>query len=307
MNGPLEDAARNACQSIGVDYKPVPPDGRFHLANLSDDPRGRGDGRIKVFLDQQGGIVCNWKTGEQRAFFVNGNNGEPLSDKERERIKAEQQRREREQKARHNRAARRAVSIWQAAKPAPADHPYLVKKAIKPYAARVASWRRTIRLDDGTPKHIVIDDALLIPMFNAAGKLRSLQAIFPAEPPELRRGKDFFPYGELAGLFWWIGKRSNPVLVCEGFATGCTLHAETGHRVYIAFTAGNLLAVGKIVREYLPEADIVFCADNDERTPGNPGVTKATEAAAAVGGSVAIPPIAGDFNDYAAYTREAGS
>jgi putative DNA primase/helicase len=107
----------------------------------------------------------------------------------------------------------------------------------------------------------------------------------------------------LAGLFWWIGKRSNQpgetVLIAEGFATAATLHEQTGLRVYMAFTAGNLLAVGRIVRERLPSANIVFAADNDSQTKGNPGVTKANEAAAAVGGSVAVPPIPNaDFNDY---------
>lgn len=96
------------------------------------------------------------------------------------------------------------------------------------------------------------------------------------------------------------------MLIAEGFATAATLHEESGYRVYMAFTANNLLAVGRIVRAKLPDAEIVFCADNDTRTPDNPGLTKATEAARDVGGSVAAPPIHGDFNDYAMYLREAG-
>lgn len=292
------------CADVEVVYKAVPMDDEWHSTDVLNDPRGRNDGRIKLFMDRQGGIVRNWKTGEQRTFFVKGNKPDLINDKDRERINADRQRRERNLKAKHDRVACRAVADFRAAKPAPHDYPYLIRKDIPPFSSRVSSWRRKIRLDDGSYKNIVVDNSLLIPMYNAAGELRSLQAIFAIEPPELKRGKDFLPGGELAGLFWWIGKRSNTVLIAEGFATAATLHVETGFRVYIAFTAGNLLAVGKIVREHLPEADIIFCADNDEKTTGNPGVTKATEAAAFVGGSIAIPPIAGDFNDYAAYCKE---
>ncbi|WP_254257826.1 toprim domain-containing protein [Methylobacter tundripaludum] len=111
------------------------------------------------------------------------------------------------------------------------------------------------------------------------------------------------PGGGLAGLFWWIGAKTEKVLIAEGFATAATLHEESGYRVYVAFTANNLMAVGRIVREKLPDAEIVFCADNDTQTPGNPGLTKATGAAEAVGGSVTVPPIHGDFNDYSAYLK----
>lgn len=139
-------------------------------------------------------------------------------------------------------------------------------------------------------------------MYDQTGVIRSLQGIFAETHLELERDKDFLPGGGLAGLFWWIGAKTETVLLAEGFATAATLHEETGNRVYVAFTANNLLAVGRIVREKLPDAEIVFASDNDQ-TPGNSGLTKATEAAQAVGGSVAVPPIYGDFNDYAIYLK----
>jgi putative DNA primase/helicase len=97
------------------------------------------------------------------------------------------------------------------------------------------------------------------------------------------------------------------VIICEGFATAATLHEQTGSRVYLAFTANNLLSVARIVKEKLPNAEIVLAADNDTETAGNPGLTKATEAAAAVGGSVIAPPIPNaDFNDYQAFLNGGG-
>jgi putative DNA primase/helicase len=301
----LDTAAHEACAAVGVEFKHVPADGLFHSANLIDDHRGRGDGRIKFFPDRQGGIVWNHKTGEQKAFFVDRKGGAPISTTERERIRAEQERRERERKARQDKTAKRAASIFKASELAPLDHPYLIKKCIRAHGARVADWIRLYQ--DGAGKHqkLTIKNTLLIPMYNEHGKLRNLQGIFPKESPELGRGKDFLPGGELSGLFWWIGEKSDPVCIAEGLATSATIHEETGYRVYIAFTANNLLAVGRIVRKYLPDVKIIFTADNDLNTKNNPGLTKATEAAAAVDGFVSFPPIAGDFNDYVIQMQEA--
>jgi putative DNA primase/helicase len=298
------DIALEACARVGIEYKAVPRDGEWHAADLADDPRGRGDGRIKLFPDGQGGIVWNHKTGEKQNFFLDRQSAKPISSEERDRIKAEKERRQQERRERQNRAARRARAIWKSATPAPADHPYLSKKHIQPHGARLTTWQRSY--EDNSGKHkLTVENALIIPLVDAAGRIRNLQAIFPTESPELGRGKDFLPFGETAGLFWWIGsEKTDPVLIAEGFATAATLHEETGYRVYIAFTAGNLLAVGRIVRKHLPAVKIIFAADND-KTPGNPGLTKANEAALAVDGFVACPPIAGDFNDYTLSLQDA--
>ncbi|QWF69659.1 toprim domain-containing protein [Methylomonas paludis] len=303
----IDDACRVACLAIGVEYKAVPSDGRFHVADLVDDHRGRNDGRIKVFPDRQGGIVWNHKSGQKQSFFVNNtiDKSTPVQAAERARIKAEQRRRTAEQLEQLEKASRRAQAIWSAAAPAPVDHPYLARKQVKPYGLRLGCWKRVIKTDDGRHNTLLIEGCLLVPMFCETGTLSSLQAIFPDKHPVLDRDKDFLPSGGLAGLFWWLGAKTDKVLICEGYATGATLHEESGYRVYLAFTANNLMAVGRIVRAKLPAAEIVFCADNDQ-SAGNPGLTKATEAAADVGGSVAVPPIVGDFNDYALYLREVG-
>ncbi|MEC4747961.1 toprim domain-containing protein [Methylomicrobium sp. Wu6] len=302
----IEDACRAACEQIGVIYRSVPADGEFYTADLADDPRGRGDGRIKLFPDGKGGIVQNWKTGEKQAFFIDRQAGAALSPADREHIKAEQERRRREQQAKHDRAARRARSIWQVAKSAPPDHPYLARKRIKPHLARVTTWRRIHQDASGGRQKLAIENALIIPLINETGAYRNLQAIFPAASPALGRDKDFLPGGALAGLFWWIGQeKTDPVLIAEGFATAATLHQETGYRVYIAFSAGNLLAVGRIIRKHLPAVKIIFAADNDAKTAGNPGLTQAHAAAAVVDGFVIVPPMAGDFNDFAAHLQGA--
>ena len=304
----IEHACRLACEQIGVDYKAVAADGNWHVADLSDDHKGKNDARIKLFPDRQGGIVWNHKSGERQTFFINRmQQGESLSDEERARIEAEKHRREAELLQRQNNAAKRAKLLWNNASPAPANHPYLIRKHVKPHGLRVATWQRLIKQPDQKHNKLVIENALLVPLYNASGVIRSIQAIFPTKSPELDRDKDMLSGGGLAGLFWWIGAKSETVLIAEGFATAATLHEETRHRVYIAFTANNLLAVGRLLREKLPDAKLVFCADNDTKTLGNPGLTKATEAAQAVDGCVAISPNHGDFNDYAIFLKELGN
>jgi hypothetical protein len=76
--------------------------------------------------------------------------------------------------------------------------------------------------------------------------------------------------------------------------------AETHRRAeascVVAFNAGNLLSVAKAVRKRHPNAEIILAADNDRWTNGNPGLSRAREAALAIGGKLAIP----DFEDVSA-------
>jgi putative DNA primase/helicase len=72
--------------------------------------------------------------------------------------------------------------------------------------------------------------------------------------------------------------------------------------VAIAFDAGNLRPVAEALRCKYPDARLVIAADNDHGTSGNPGLSKAREAAVAVGGSVVAPEFelgetGTDFND----------
>ncbi len=307
MNSNIEDVANSALLELGLLPTTINRHGVFVKVDAKDGKKGNGAGRIKIFADGKGGFAQNWKTGDKRSFFLNSDGQTAaLSEAEKMRIEHERRKREAEQAAIANRAARRAKASWQAARPAPLDHPYLVAKQIKPHGARVAIWKRVIEVN-GVKQNVIIDNALLIPLFDAAGQIRSLQAIFPIKHPLFERNKDFLPGGGLAGLFWWIGARTETVLIAEGLATAATLHEQTGNRVYLAFTANNLLSVARIVREKLPNANIIMAADNDTETAGNPGLTKATEAAAAVGGSVIVPPIPNaDFNDYQSFLNGGG-
>lgn len=108
-----------------------------------------------------------------------------------------------------------------------------------------------------------------------------------------------------------LAEVSDPVLICEGYATGMTLRMASDRRVavYVAFDAGNLPRVAEIVHAVHPAAPIVLCADDDWRTvdtggrPLNPGRVAAAAARDAVqaDGGVAILSVpvfrAGDRDD----------
>lgn len=179
-------------------------------------------------------------------------------------------------------AALKAQAIWIDATPAPAEHPYLLTKGIKAHG---------IGLHQGS---------LVIPMADHTGAIVSLQFI-------LADGiKRFLPGGKKKGCFFLIGKTAGAVAlaICEGYATGASIHEATGLPVAVAFDAGNLEPVAVAMRRSLPDLPLMICADDDHQTEGNPGLTKAKAAALSVGGLLAVPYFgkhrpekATDFND----------
>jgi putative DNA primase/helicase len=171
-------------------------------------------------------------------------------------------------------AADRARAIWDAASPAPADNPYLARKGIQPHGLRVH------------------DGALVVPV-RADGDLVSLQFIQPDGAKKFLRG------GRTAGGYAAIGRTegARALVIAEGYATGTSIHETTGHPVAVAFHAGNLRAVAERLRSKFPDLPLIVAADDDNNTPGNPGLSKATEAARAVGGLLAVPDFGPDRPD----------
>ena len=109
---------RAACAKVGVVYRDVPIDGKWHPADIEGDKRGRGDARIIVFADGQGGYVHNWKENAGESFFAD--DGRQLNEterRERDRKRAEAMR-EAQKDAERQRAvetATKAEAIWKAA------------------------------------------------------------------------------------------------------------------------------------------------------------------------------------------------
>ena len=134
---------------------------------------------------------------------------------------------------------------------------------------------------DGLREH---GAALLIPMHDAAGRLWSLQSIFPDGSKRFARG------GRCDGMMWGRGDPGAAIAIGEGAATMAAVRAATGLCSFAAFSSGNLAAVARAVRSRWPAACLILCADYDAGRVPNIGVEVANAAARAVGGLVARPP-----------------
>ena len=140
------------------------------------------------------------------------------------------------------------------------------------------------------------------------GTLKTLETIFPEKPTAGQSNKDYLAGGEKQGAHFVIGNpaSSDALVFGEGYSTCATIYEATGYCVIAAMDAGNLLAVALAYRERYPEKPILFAADNDRHNKaGNVGIIKATAAALAVNGLLAIPVFAdseegSDLNDLAA-------
>lgn len=145
-----------------------------------------------------------------------------------------------------------------------AVNPYLNRKKVKAFGVRFCAGK------------------LVVPVYKD-GMLVSLQWI------EADGSKKFMTGTPKRGAYFLIGKiaTDTPVIgLVEGYATGATVHMAVKWPVFVAFDAGNLEAVAKLIRNKFPRAKIVICADRDESGVGE---SKARAAAATVGAIVVMP------------------
>ncbi|MGH6961537.1 MAG: hypothetical protein ACREE7_13730, partial [Dongiaceae bacterium] len=284
----LSEALRAACSEAGIVFREVPADGRWHKTDIDDDPHGGGDGRIKLFPDGEGGIVCNWK-GETLPFFAG--DGRKLTEAERQdrkRRRADAIRQAGEEEARRRTEARdQAQALWKAAKPAPADNPYLTLKAVAPVAAlREIPAGEAAKVLGYTPKSSgePLTGRLLIVPVKVGGELSTVEMI------DGGRRKTTLYGGAKRGGYWAAqplpeGDGEGLVLLIgEGVATVLSAKEASGHPAIAALSCGNLEPVAKAMRDLYPAAVLVVLADLVKAT-GEPD-PHAIEAARAVGGLV---------------------
>lgn len=244
------------------------------------------------------GSFGDWRSGESQKIKVKAGR---MSQEEREVMRARQEEAKRRAAEVAANAARKAASrasrLFEQM-PEQGKSDYLDRKRIVGFGVRYAP--RT--------------GAVLVPMCNVRDQIVGLQVIFPEKQDATGRDKSYWPYGmSKEGAFHLIGPHpepGEPVLVCEGYATGASLHMATSATVAIAFDAGNLREVAKTMRDRFPGRPLIVCRDDDWKTkrangePWNPGEEKGTNAALIVGGQVVGPIFSGaredkwtDFND----------
>lgn len=256
---------REAILSYGMSPpKDITP-GVFHRMPGIGKKASNTSGYCFLFPDTNGGIIGDFASDLRAVWKMHRQH--PYSAKERAAFARQKYIANREIEQCRIEAQERAQKSWEQATPALETHPYLLKKRIRPHGIKQT-----------------VSNSLVIPM-SINQTLLSLQYIAPDGQKRFLKG------GQLRGCYHILGSPnpSLPLCIAEGFATGASIHQATGYPVAIAFAATNLLPVAQNLQKRFPNIQLILCADDDAHTPGNPGITKAKEAAKIVGGIVAIP------------------
>lgn len=283
------DALNDA--GLGVPKAGLQADGQLHRYQGEDDKPGRRNAWYVLHLDGcPAGAFGSWRTGFSSYWRAKSVRANPVADEcLRRAIAKAKARADSERRTNQCAASFRALSRWNAANAADPSHKYLTSKRVLPHGIR----------QHGT--------ALLIPLIDADGKLWNIQTIQPDGT------KRFQKAARVTGCFAPVGTLpadGDSLYICEGWATAATLHSDSGLTVLAAMNAGNLKHVAIAARDRWPRSEIVICGDDDRNTPGNPGRTKANEAAVKIGATVAFPTFSDgesgtDFNDLANLRRRA--
>lgn len=265
----------------------IEPDGKIKRFRVKGDKSGTQNGWYVLFNDGlMAGTFGNWKTGITCNWCAKSN--DKLSKKEhykikQQRIKASRER-ELQQIQEQHETAIKCGQLWsEASQLVKANHSYLVNKQIRAYAIRQ------------------LGKNLLIPIQDAQNRLVSLQFIMPNGDKVFKSG------GKVKGCFCLIGNLLGTLFICEGYATGATIHQATGKSVIVAFNASNLSAVVTSLKAHgLGYLNIIIVADNDVDNKVNTGVIKGRECARMHNLPMIYPnftkqQMGSDFNDLARF------
>jgi len=275
MNDALTEFAQVlAARRIVV--KTIIADGRLHRDDVEGKARGNKCGVYKLHLDgTPAGYLENFTDGlgpqKWRASSTLRQSPADLA-RLRARIQADQKARQKEADALHAQCRAESLRLWMTADTCADAHPYAINKGINPYGARV------------------LGDSLLVPVRDVDGTLHGLQRIAPDGAKAFKHGTDkrghFCPLEPVNG-------QAARLIICEGYATGCSLYSSFGGAVAVAvaFDAGNLGPVALALAAKYPQTRITIAGDVDASGVGQKA---AREAAVLVGADVMLP----DFSPF---------
>lgn len=249
-------------------------------------------------------LICkygSWSTGKKFEYH-SWNENTIIDEQERSNLhKALQEKYkafEKATEAEHERIANECDSIWARVenKQPTAEHlKYLKIKKVQAYGIRFGENEYGFK-------------SIIIPLRNAEGEIRTLQYISVGHDNIIY--KSFHAGGEKKGNFFILGEvlSGKPIRVCEGYATGASVHEATTHPVVVAFDSGNLSQVIENIRKFHPNNEISIAADDDRDTfikeKINPGKDAAEKASKKYGCSFLLPTFKDDFRLPGSKTQE---
>ncbi|MEJ5038590.1 DUF5710 domain-containing protein [Acinetobacter johnsonii] len=299
-------------------------DGKMQRVPVQGDKGSQLGGAYKGYLDgRPAGYIRNFRTGLEEKWKSNSSTFNVV-DTARMRAESAQKRANEAKRLEllYEKTADQAAMLYAVADLAH-EHPYLQGKGITnnglikvvpdpkdlPVGCEIKiaqTWQeakawRDQNKENGITETILTKGDLLVPGFNADGKLMMVQTIngtgFKGYMKDSKKSGSFALFGDL--------QNGKPFLIAEGIATAATLHEQTKQPVVAAFDSGNLAVVARELRDKYMESRIYLAADNDHiaeaknRASGkkgilNPGAEFALQAANEIQGYVLTPKFAKD-------------
>ncbi len=214
----------------GLSAADLVADGKYHRFRPDDERKKKKSGWYILFehVTQSGRQVLNGAFGKGPDTFKIRPSDTGFSVEERAEI------------AKARKAAEKAARLWKIARDEGASA-YLDRKQVRAFGVRF------------------LNGSVLVPVRSAEGHLVGCQYI------DAEGGKRFNTGMEKTGRFHLIGEaaKAERLLFAEGYATAASLYMATGWPVVAAFDAGNVEAVAAVLRPLYPDAQFVFCGDDD--------------------------------------------
>lgn len=229
----------------GVDVVDLCPSDHIQRCATLDHPRSKNGA---YFWDGARGWVFNW-SGEAKVQWFDDPKAQPWTAADKRAWAEKRMALEVERQHRQARAAQRAEIMLRSAVPGP--HDYLIRKGLSDLKGLV--------LPDGE---------LMVPMrAQVCNGLQGAQVITWI-PEERRWDKKMLPGMKAKGAVFRLGKPGSEAILCEGYATGLSIHLAArsvgwNAAVLVCFSAANLVHVAPALKGRC----FVF-ADNDKSGAG---------------------------------------
>jgi phage/plasmid primase-like uncharacterized protein len=256
----------------------VPDDGHFHRYAMSGKGVRDKSGWAIKFADGAGLYNC-WShaNGDEGIYWhPSGKEYKELSENDRRLADSRREELKIKRKELNQKVAERSLSIWNECVEVN-KNPYLSAKKVGAFGVRTNS-----------------KGELIVPVRDFNGKIWSLQRIFPSA--EEGKFEKSYSFGGVLSYNMHRIDGSDDIILCEGYATGASIHMATGCTVIVCFDAGNMK---KVAEHFKNTPKVRVAADRDKEEKGAKGQKVAQEIKDTFGIPYVIPEVYGDFNDLA--------
>ncbi|NNH77395.1 hypothetical protein HLH17_06870 [Acinetobacter sp. ANC 5380] len=262
--------------------------GRYKLINGSDTESGYPLIIWSFFsIVDKTGVVLSKQ--ESRLFWCKPKDGKPtrpkksFDEKEHQRIIAEREEKQLKLQKSLSSLAKKEYEQLKISGGDANNHEYIISKNVK--AARglvlanadmkIPSYYNQFRVKEEDKSYYNIRKGdLLIPAINLDLEFVTYQRITAS-------GRKFQRIDvSTVGAFYCLGEwrtSTKRIYLCEGYATGYSLHSATNGVVFVCFDVANIGVLLMQLKARYPEIEVIICTDNDRKKTTKVGLYKGFE------------------------------